>query len=99
MASQFDKPKKNASSLIIHILIVALGLIGGYLYYSQIATQNKEPIILPNITQDDQLGKFKDAKSFDFKIFSNPSFRLLKTLGEVPVQPDTGHKTDLFAPF
>ena len=81
------------------IAIVLIGVIGGYLYYSQIIAPSKVPIVLPDIPKDDILSKFKDLKSLDFSVLSNPTFRSLKMFGEVPVLPGQTGRTDLFAPF
>lgn len=94
-----QKTKKSGTSIFIQVAIVLMGIIGGYMYYSQIIKPAKVPVELPNIPREDNLSKFKDFKTLDFSIFNNEKFRLLKTLGDVPVKPGTTGRTDLFAPF
>lgn len=79
--------------------IILLGLIAGYLFYSNFIAPNKEPIKLPNVIVNDTLSKFRDIKSFNFGIFDNLAFKSLKILGDVPVQPGSTGRANPFEPF
>ena len=94
-----SKIKKSGTSIFVQIAIVLLGIVGGYIYYSQVIAPSKIPITLPDIPGNDSLSKFKDLKTFNFIIFNDATFRSLKTLGDIPVEPGTTGRTDLFAPF
>jgi len=90
---------RKSSGMFLYITIIAAGILGGYFYYSKILAPSKTPIDLPNISNTDTLGKFKDLKSFDFDIFSTPSLKSLKIFGDMPVQPGVTGRDDIFAPY
>jgi len=96
---QAQKTNKAGTSVFIQIAIVLLGIIGGYMYYSNIIRPAKVTLSVPEIPKEDTLNKFKDTKSFDFSVLNDPIFKSLKILGDVPVKPGTTGRTDLFAPF
>jgi len=85
--------KRQTSNILIYLLIL-LGLLGGYIYYSQIAVSDVEAV--PALPKD-TLSGFKEI-ILDFEIFQRIDFKNLKIIGESPVKPDPGGKTDLFAP-
>jgi hypothetical protein len=89
--------QKQKQSPVVLVAIVLAGIVGGYLYYSQVLQQISPPQV-PQISASDTLAKFKEIK-FDFSIFDNAQFKALKTIGESPVQPGITGKDDLFAPF
>lgn len=93
------KIQKSRTHIFVQIGIIILGLIGGYIYYSNVIVPNKVLVKLPDIVANDSLGKFKDLKTFNFEIFNNVTFKSLKILGDIPVQPGETGRTDLFAPF
>lgn len=74
------------------------GLIGGYLYYSQLIRPNKQAITVTEVPRQDVLSKFKDIRSFNFEIFNRDYFKALKILGEAPVLPGATGRSDIFAP-
>jgi hypothetical protein len=88
--------KKSQSSVVLAAIVIA-GIVGGYLYYSQVLQQLSPPQV-PQISASDTLAKFKEIK-FDFSIFNDAQFKALRTIGESPVQPGVTGKDDLFAPF
>jgi len=90
-----NKSKTRTEGLII-FAIIALGLVGGYVYYSSF-NENSNKTIEPPII-DGNPRKFETMK-LDFSIFDNISYKGLKIYGESPVQPSEGGKDDLFAPF
>ena len=89
---------KKTNPLFIQIFIIALGLVAGYLIYSQFLGGGAV-MIQPPSTGGNDLAKFKDVGSFDFDFLKSDSLKSLKVLGEVPVQPGVTGKQDLFAPF
>ena len=95
---EIPKARRNSSSKVVNIAIILLGIIAGYFYYTQVG-KNDSSFPAPNIPTADNLNKFRDAKTFDLIIFNDPSFKILKTIGDVPVQPGPTGRTDIFAPF
>ena len=88
----------NTSSLLIQILVIFLGVIIGYLIYSQLLIA-RQPSVPATQQNTDNLTKFSNPSGFDFDFLNHASFKSLKLLGETPVQPGVTGKTDLFAPF
>lgn len=81
------------------VLIIILGLAGGYLYYSQAIQPNAAQVPPSPLTdQKDTLRQFKTI-TIEFSNLSNDIFSTLSTFGESPVQPGLTGKKDLFAPF
>lgn len=79
--------------------IIAMGLIFGYLSYSQLG----EPIVVETTTES-TTGKeeFKALKSFtiDFSILNDDRYKSLEIFGENPVDPGiTGERVNIFAPL
>ncbi len=91
-------PSKDSTSPVILIVIMLAGLIGGYFYYSQIASNTVIEVPAAPVASEDNLSKFKHI-SLDFGILNGPAFKVLHTFGEAPVIPGSTGKTDLFAPF
>ncbi len=85
------------SPKLIAALIILLGVLGGYLYYSQLLPAT-EPISPPPIGEKDGLKQFENFK-IDFSIINNQLFRSLAAYGEAPVNPGVTGKKDIFAPF
>ena len=88
----------NSSPRLYIILIIAIGLVGGYVVYSQWLKPAEALIPPPAISSQDSLSTFKDLK-IDFSILDNPAYKSLITSGESPVNPGITGKTDLFAPI
>jgi len=90
MNNQAEKKESNLFSA----LIIAIGLVGGFLFYSQIIKPQQISISAPKNNQND-LSKFKTL-NIDFSIFENQTFKDLKVLGELPVNPGVTGRADLF---
>lgn len=89
------KEKQQTEKLIMGLLVV-IGIVAGYFYYSSVLSVSVTEIPAPVIGKD--LEQFKKIK-FDFSIFDKVSFKELKIFGESPVKRGEEGKTDLFAPF
>ncbi len=97
---------KTTTSPIILVAIVALGIIVGYFYYSQVLQTQSLPAspslggpsasVNPSI--DDTLNKLKDLK-LDFSSLDLQAFKNLVIFGESPVSPGSTGRADIFAPF
>ena len=91
--------KRKGQSAVIHLAIIGLGLLAGYFYYAQFLRDSRQPETLSDIRADDNLSKFRDLGSLDFKVLTDPGFRILKVIGEIPVKAGATGRTDIFAPF
>ncbi|HEY4520502.1 MAG TPA: hypothetical protein VJJ72_01720 [Candidatus Paceibacterota bacterium] len=81
------------------ILIILLGLVGGYFYYAQAIVPAISSVPPAPINQNnDSLKQFKTI-TIGFGILSDKVFSTLSAFGESPVQPGLTGKKDLFAPF
>lgn len=90
--------KKTNNSMFVNVVVIILGIIGGYLYYSQLIEPNKQKVVVLDINRQDLLIKFKDPELFDFKLLTQPYFRNLKIISESPLLPSVGGKENPFAP-
>lgn len=90
-----QESQKSTEKIIIFLLVV-IGFVGGYFYYSSVASLSVREIEKPVISKD--LEQFKNIK-FDLSIFDKMTFKELKIFGESPVKRGEEGKTDLFAPF
>lgn len=79
--------------------MIFLGIVGGYLYYSQILKGQSQPGQAITVPAQDSLSKFKETKSFNFSIFEDDKFKSLRTLGQSPVEPGSTGRNDPFLPF
>lgn len=79
-------------------MIVLLGVVAGYFYYSSYAVPAMVPIPPPPIAQNDDLKAFEGLQ-IDFSILANKKFQSLQIFGESPVSPGATGKKDLFFPF
>lgn len=80
------------------LLIVLIGLIGGYVLYGQIIKPSEEAIAAPAVDKQDNLNSFRNMK-IDFNAIKNISSKDLIVSGESPVNPGVTGKKDLFAPI
>lgn len=85
-------------SLLILVMIILLGIVGGYFYYSSFVLPSQSPVAPPSISQNDDL-KALESLQIDFGILTNKKFKSLQIFGESPVNPGTTGKKDLFAPI
>jgi hypothetical protein len=90
MNNQAEKKEGN----LFAALIIVIGFFGGFLFYSQIIKPQQIQIAPPKNSQSD-LAKFKTL-SIDFSVFENQTFKDLKVLGELPVNPGVTGRADLF---
>jgi len=77
--------------------IVVMGIIIGYLNYSQ----TSEPVIIENvgIQSKDAIDSFENF-NLNFSILENETYQLLEIFGESPVSPGfTGENKDPFTPI
>ena len=89
-------PSQSSSKLYI-ALIVLVGLIGGYIIYSQWIKPTEAMIPPPTVGSQDGLSTIKNLK-IDFKVLDNSTYKGLITSGESPVNPGITGKKDIFAP-
>jgi len=88
---------KRKSSNLFGILVIIMGIVAGYIYYTSIA-QSAFVVPPPIAKTYNDLIKFKDI-SFDLDILNDEDFSRLRVFGESPVRPGITGKVDLFAPF
>lgn len=85
-------------SNIILGLIVAMGLVFGYMTYSS-ADDPTAALSLNEVAVKDDFQSFKNLK-IDFSILDDERYRSLEVYGENPVDPKiTGEKDNPFAPL
>lgn len=87
----------QTSSKLYIALIVLVGLVGGYVVYSQWVQPMETPIPPPAVSTQDSAATLKNIK-IDFKVLDDPAYKALITSGESPVNPGATGKKDLFAP-
>ncbi len=80
------------------LLIVLMGLIGGYVFYGQWIKPSEEVIPPPAIDKQDTLNSFRNMK-IDFSAIGGSLTKELIISGEAPVNPGVTGKKDLFAPI
>jgi hypothetical protein len=82
----------------LYILLIGLvGLVGGYIVYSQWLKPLGTPLPPPLLTNQDSLTAFKNLK-IDFSVLDNAISQGLIISGESPVNPGVTGKKDIFAP-
>ncbi len=86
-----------SSSKLYVGLIILVGLVGGYVAYSQWIKPTAAIIPPPVISNQDGLSAFKNLK-INFQVLDDPAYKSLITSGESPVNPGITGKKDLFAP-
>jgi hypothetical protein len=79
------------------LLIIAAGLIGGYVFYGQWIKSGEALVSPAPISNQDNLATFQNLK-IDFSVLDDSAYKKLVTSGEAPVNPGTTGKKDLFAP-
>ncbi len=88
-------PTSNAK--LFGFLIVLVGIVGGYLYYSQTIKPSEATTPPAPVAANDDLRAFQDLK-LDFSILNDTVYKSLSVFGEAPVNPGITGKKDLFAP-
>jgi hypothetical protein len=89
-------PSESYSKLYVS-LIVLIGLIGGYVAYSQWIKPSETLVPPPVISTKDSPATLKSIK-IDFNVLGDSTYKKLITSGESPVSPGITGKKDLFAP-
>jgi hypothetical protein len=81
---------------LFSILILIVGFISGYLYYTQFSS---EPVVIESdvIVRDD-LDDYENM-NVNFSVLDKEAFSSLIQLGESPVEPGEAGKKDIFAPL
>jgi len=79
-------------------MIILLGAVGGYFYYSSFVLPAQIPVASPSISQANDLKAFEGLQ-IDFGILTNKKFQSLQIFGESPVNPGATGKKDLFSPI
>lgn len=90
--SAYSQPSK-----LYILLIILIGLVGGYVVYSQWISPMQAVIPPPPVSNQDDLATFKDLK-IDFSALGGAITKELVVSGESPVNPGVTGKKDLFAP-
>ena len=80
------------------LLIILIGLIGGYVFYGQWIKPSEAAIPAPAVDKQDNLNSFRNMR-IDFAAIKNISSKDLVVSGEAPVNPGVTGKKDLFAPI
>lgn len=81
---------------LFSILLIIVGVIGGYLYYTQFASQSV--VLKTELIDRDDLEKFQNLK-LDFSVLDSDLFEALQQIGEAPIDPGQTGKKDIFAPI
>ena len=89
---------QQTQNTLILVMIMLLGVVLGYFYYSSYVLPALTPVGPPPISETDDLQKFKDLQ-IDYGILTNMKFNNLQIYGESPVNPGVTGKSNLFAPF
>jgi len=80
------------------LLIILIGLIGGYVFYAQWIKPSETVIPAAAVDKQDNLNSFRNMR-IDFTAIKNISSKDLIVSGEAPVNPGVTGKKDLFAPI
>lgn len=89
-------PENSPNNLYLG-LIVVFGLGLGYLLYSN-ATVPTPELSSANIAASETDALKIESLRLDLSIFENLLFKELKIFGDIPVEPGTTGKTNLFSP-
>ncbi len=88
---------QSSPSKLYILLIVLVGLVGGYVVYSQWFKSTTAVIPPPMLSNQDNLTAFQNLK-IDFSVLDNALSKGLIISGESPVNPGVTGKKDIFAP-
>jgi hypothetical protein len=95
----FEKEKNSSISPVLLLLIVVLGVLGGFIYNSQITPATDERIKpIKSISPEDTLSKLKSSK-LDFSILEDETFKNLKVFVELPINAGETGRENIFLPF
>jgi hypothetical protein len=84
-------------SMLITIIIVAIGMVMGYIFYLQTDTET-EILINTQGQGTDGIDRLSNL-SVDFSIFDDERLKALQIFGELPVSPGITGRKDIFAPI
>lgn len=91
-------PTSARQTRLLSILIIFVGLVVGYVYYSNFTLVGDFGVVpLPNDSQD-KLAQFKNVE-FRFQVFDSPTLKSLRVFGDSPVRPNTIGKPNPFGSF
>ncbi len=89
----------STPSKLYVLLIACMGIIVGYVVYSQMIVAGQVPIPPVEVKNQDSLNTFRNLR-LDFSVLTSSTSKELIISGESPVDPGTtGAKKDLFAPI
>jgi len=88
---------QNQTNNLFPILIIIVGVVAGYLYYSNVTSAVELPPLPAGVARDD-LRAFKNLQ-LDFTFSDNAQFKMLEQFGEFPVNPGVSGKSNIFAPI
>jgi hypothetical protein len=89
---QQQQPRQG---ILLILLIISVGFVAGYIYYSQFAPGTVVPV--SSSGGDEGIKKYKDL-DIDFKVLDNQEYKSLKIFGDAPVVPDSSGKKNFFGP-
>lgn len=87
----------SSPSKLYVILIICVGLVGGFVAYNQWVKPAENVIPPPALSSQDSLTSFESLK-IDFSVLKNAVSSDLVVSGESPVNPGVTGKKDIFAP-
>ncbi|OGN28801.1 MAG: hypothetical protein A3A33_03405 [Candidatus Yanofskybacteria bacterium RIFCSPLOWO2_01_FULL_49_25] len=90
-------PRPHKTSPLILLLVALLGIIGGYIYYTQIGASGEDLVQAAPGANDSSFLRFKTLK-LDFSLLDTAPFSNLKTYGDIPIQSSVGTRDDIFNP-
>jgi hypothetical protein len=91
------KTQVRQSKMLLY-LIILVGLVGGYMYYSY---SGASEVVVPQVQKAGRKGdlaKFENMK-IDFDFLNEQSYKSLQIYGELPVNPGTPGRQNIFAPI
>lgn len=87
---------KTSQTNLFTILIIVVGIVGGYLYYAQVDITLELPASTVVQSKDD-LTQFENI-NINFSVLDDERFKNLRVQGESPVDAGQTGKRDIFAP-
>lgn len=91
-------PASDRQTRLLSIVIIFIGIIAGYVYYSNFTLVGEFGLAPLEDNHQDTLSQFKNIE-FRFQAFDSPNVKSLRTFGDSPVQPNTNGKNNPFASF
>lgn len=91
------KSKKSTNPLIL-TLIILLGLMAGYFFYSNSLKDNQQDLSEPLTVEELDFLKFGEQVS-NYPILDSRTYNSLRIYGEIPVSLGVSGRTNPFLPF